>query len=121
MRPPDAGGPGCPRHLWRTAQDSVASAGLRKGFIMLRRACGVLGLLLAVVVAVTGSSAASSAGTGAPTPIDLGTLGGTNSAATGISDTGEVVGQSQVRGDAQWHGFAWTPGGGIVDIPTLGG
>lgn len=88
---------------------------------MLRRACGVLGLLLAVVVAVTGSSAASSAGTGAPTPIDLGTLGGTNSAATGISDTGEVVGQSQVRGDAQWHGFAWTPGGGIVDIPTLGG
>ncbi len=51
---------------------------------------------------------------------DLGTLGGVSSAAMAISDTGQVIGTSQVA-DGSWHAFSWTQADGMIDIGTLGG
>jgi probable HAF family extracellular repeat protein len=51
---------------------------------------------------------------------DLGTLGGTNSEATAISDTGQIVGFSLVSGDAAEHAFRRV-GGSLEDLGTLGG
>jgi probable HAF family extracellular repeat protein len=52
---------------------------------------------------------------------DLGTLGGTESEAYAVSDTGLVVGRSLTTGDAASHGFAWTPNNGMVDLVPLAG
>jgi len=52
---------------------------------------------------------------------DLGTLGGSQSFAFGISSSGEVVGCSDVAGDLQRHAFKWTQGGGMQDLGTLTG
>ncbi len=51
--------------------------------------------------------------------IDLGTLGGTESEAYGVSD-GQVVGGSSIAGNAAYHAFSWTPVGGMIDLGTLG-
>ena len=53
--------------------------------------------------------------------VDLGTLGGTTSGATGVSPSGQVVGSSQVAGNSEIHAFSWTENGGMVDLGTLGG
>ena len=47
--------------------------------------------------------------------VDLGTLGGTYSAATALNDGGQVVGISD---DRRWpnHAFSWTQAGGMVDL-----
>jgi len=51
---------------------------------------------------------------------DLGTLGGSNSVAYGINDSGTVVGQADLaNGDV--HAFSWTRSGGMQDLGTLGG
>ena len=52
--------------------------------------------------------------------VDLGTLGGTNSAAFGINDRGQIVGQSQTGAGAD-RAFLWTVKEGMVDLGTLGG
>jgi probable HAF family extracellular repeat protein len=52
--------------------------------------------------------------------IDLGTLGGLNSSATAINDSGQVVGWADTRGRGP-HAFSWTPDKGMVDLGTLGG
>lgn len=39
------------------------------------------------------------------TGIDLGTLGGSSSAPTGLNEQGDVVGNSLIAGDAAYHGF----------------
>jgi probable HAF family extracellular repeat protein len=60
----------------------------------------------------------------APSPltiIDLGTLGGTPSTAFAVSPSGQVVGFSQIAGDAEIHAFSWTPTGGMLDLGTFGG
>ena len=52
---------------------------------------------------------------------DLGSLGGTISAATAINDFGQVVGWSYLAGNVVRHAFLWTPATGMQDLGTLGG
>jgi probable HAF family extracellular repeat protein len=56
---------------------------------------------------------------------DLGTLGGTNSYATGINTTGVVVGRSNPTGSTAVRAAVWTPNGSggytVADLGTLGG
>ena len=48
-------------------------------------------------------------------PIDLGTLGGSQSSASDVNTSGQVVGASNGRA------FLWTQAGGMIDLGTLGG
>ncbi len=52
---------------------------------------------------------------------DLGTLGGTNGTPLGFNNRGEVVGISNLAGDAIPHPFLWTRKHGMQDLGTLGG
>src|SRR5207249_8104303 len=55
--------------------------------------------------------------------IDLGTLGGPDSMANGISTSGQVVGWSHISPNINNapHAFSWTQAGGMVDLGVLGG
>src|SRR5262249_29009713 len=50
--------------------------------------------------------------------VDLGTLGGTYSHATAVSDN---VGDSSLPGDTTYHAFMWTSTGGMVDLGAPAG
>ena len=52
--------------------------------------------------------------------VDLGTLGGTVGFANFINSRGQVVGVSNLAGDATNHGFLWERGT-LTDLGTLGG
>lgn len=52
--------------------------------------------------------------------IDLGTLGGATSVATGINDAGQVCGYSALA-SGKVHAFLWQPVLGLQDLGTLGG
>jgi probable HAF family extracellular repeat protein len=49
---------------------------------------------------------------------DLGTLGGSTAAATGINRSGQVAGYSDTSSGAN-HGFLWTQSGGMQDLGTF--
>jgi probable HAF family extracellular repeat protein len=52
--------------------------------------------------------------------IDLGTLGGTNGFAQCANQKRDVIGNSNLAGDATFHAFFWR-GGVMTDLGTLGG
>ena len=54
------------------------------------------------------------------TPVDLGTLGGTNVNPWWINNLGQVVGQANLPGDSTYHAYSWDKGV-LTDIGTLGG
>jgi probable HAF family extracellular repeat protein len=54
------------------------------------------------------------------TMTDLGTLGGTVGTANWMNNRGQVVGTSNLAGDATHHGFLWDEGK-LIDLGTLGG
>ena len=53
--------------------------------------------------------------------LDLGTLGGTTSAASATSPTGQVVGAADTSDGSSTDAFSWTQTGVMVDLGTLGG
>jgi probable HAF family extracellular repeat protein len=54
--------------------------------------------------------------------INLGSLGGTfGNQAHGMNNRGEVVGASDLAGDAVFHGFVWSQSTGMRDIPPVKG
>jgi probable HAF family extracellular repeat protein len=53
--------------------------------------------------------------------VDLGTLGGTDSTALGISSSEQVVGWSAFNGGYPAQAFLWTAKFGMQALPTLGG
>ena len=61
----------------------------------------------------------------AGTVTDLGTLGGTGHGdgveATNLNNKGQVIGNSDLAGDTNFHGFLWTQATGMQDLGTLPG
>lgn len=52
---------------------------------------------------------------------DLGTFGGTRSAALAMNQAGQVVGFANTTGDTGFRAFLWTEADGMLDLGTLGG
>jgi probable HAF family extracellular repeat protein len=52
--------------------------------------------------------------------IDLGTLGGDYGEVNWMNNSGQVVGFSEIAGDAAAHPFLWN-GWRMIDLGTLGG
>jgi probable HAF family extracellular repeat protein len=50
---------------------------------------------------------------------DLNTLGGTTGQSYGINDKGHVVGEAYTSGNAAYHVFLYSPGGGMRDLNVL--
>ncbi len=53
--------------------------------------------------------------------VDVGTLGGTSGFPNDLNERGQVVGQSNLAGDAANHPFLWSRSRGLKDLGTLGG
>jgi probable HAF family extracellular repeat protein len=53
--------------------------------------------------------------------LDIGSLGGTMGFPTAMNSRGEVVGNSNMAGDATSHPYLWSQTKGIQDLGTLGG
>ena len=63
----------------------------------------------------------ATAATGPGAPIDLGTLGGSNSVALGVNSSRDVVGYAYMADNATRHAVIWTADGALIDLGTLGG
>jgi probable HAF family extracellular repeat protein len=83
----------------------------------LRRLLAALLIALASVAAVAWPSAAHAT---ALLPVDLGTLGGSDSFSTAQNELGQVAGDSITSTGAQ-HAFLWSRATGMVDLGSLGG
>jgi probable HAF family extracellular repeat protein len=77
--------------------------------------------LVLVAALVCGAVARSAPATTSYVVKDLGTIGGTWSSASGITENGQVIGQSIPATCCQTRGFWWTGDEGMVDLGTLGG
>ena len=53
--------------------------------------------------------------------VDMGTLGGNVGFTSAMNNRGQVVGVSNLAGDATFHPFLWSKSGGMKDLGTLGG
>jgi probable HAF family extracellular repeat protein len=54
--------------------------------------------------------------------INLGSLGGNfGNQAHGMNNRGQVVGASDLAGDAVFHGFVWSQSSGMKEVPPLDG
>src|SRR5438046_10381769 len=84
----------------------------------MRRASTVQNLLIAILLAA--NAGAAYAAETPFIPIDLGTLGGLNSGAGAVNDSGQIVGFSALPVFGA-HAFSWTAAGGMIDLGTLGG
>ena len=106
----------------RRSRPSDEARSARGAIARLRvmRAGGRTLVLLAVLLAALAGNAR--AATAPFIPIDLGTLGGSDSAALAVNARGQVVGYSSMtRYGAETHAFFWTQAGGMIDLGTLGG
>jgi probable HAF family extracellular repeat protein len=63
----------------------------------------------------------ATAAEGPGAPIDLGTLGGSNSVALGVNSVRDVVGYAYLSDNVTRHAVIWTADGALIDLPTLGG
>ena len=72
-----------------------------------------------ILVMLIGTFGMGKAAGAQPTVVDLGSLGGTHSVSSAISETGHVVGWSHIAADAALHAFLWTPEDGMRDLGTL--
>src|SRR6266542_3972255 len=79
---------------------------------------GLCSSLFALVSPVAGFQA--NAATAPITAVDLGTLGGIESQATAVNNSGQVVGYGRLA-NYEYHAFSWTQAGGMIDLGTLGG
>src|SRR5438552_3463931 len=84
----------------------------------MRRASTVQNLLIAILLAA--NAGAAYAAETPFIPIDLGTLGGLQSGAGAVNDSGQIVGFSALPVFGA-HAFSWTAAGGMIDLGTLGG
>jgi probable HAF family extracellular repeat protein len=91
-------------------------------FMEFRVLTWIFGAIFCVLLACSAALAGQKQPPGPPSLsiIDLGTLGGTFSLASGISKKGQVTGFSTLPGDAETHGFVWR-NGVMRDLGTLGG
>lgn len=84
----------------------------------------LLALVVASVVAAVPAGAATAAPVAAPATgwriVDLGTLGGSESAAVAVSASGYAVGWAETSSGAT-HAVRWDPAGTVRDLGTLGG
>jgi probable HAF family extracellular repeat protein len=78
-----------------------------------------LALVLGAAVALIATGVARAAPVASV--VDLGTLGGNYSRALAVSDSGFVVGQSRIAGNARQHAFRWAADSGIQDLGSFGG
>src|SRR5437588_514051 len=91
------------------------SAGLGRGFAGAWRAALWAGMLAALWCGTLRPCAAQGY-----TVTDLGTLGGSTSRAGAINQSGQVIGDAMLPGDAVTHAFLWE-NGVMRDLGTLGG
>jgi probable HAF family extracellular repeat protein len=81
----------------------------------------VLAILALVVPSLTAQNRHAFIWTSSTGMTDVGTLGGNFSEALAINASGQVVGYSDIAGDATFHAFLWTSAGGMQDLGTLDG
>src|SRR5215831_18368285 len=78
------------------------------------------GLLFAFALVVAAVASPSPAQAAALLPVDLGTLGGSDSFSNAQNESGQVAGDSITSTGAQ-HAFLWSRAAGMADLGSLGG